>query len=123
MTLRLSASDRTLIDRAIRLAETATRIEISLYIGGASPDPRAFAERLHALMAAPDRSLLILIDAECRAVEIVTGRVARERIDDDTALRAAAAMLGHLRSERVRAAVVAGLRVVESQRGSSLVPG
>ncbi|MGN6161100.1 MAG: DUF5130 family protein [Marmoricola sp.] len=123
VAVRLAASDRTLVDHAIRVAETATRIEISVYLGAAAADTRDFAERLHALLAAPDRSLLILIDTSCRSVEIVTGRVARERIADETASKAAASMLGLLGADRVVEAVVAGLRAIESQGRSALVRG
>ena len=57
-----SAGERHEIDRAIRAAEQASRCEFSVYVGAADGPPRPFAERLHAALVAPTRSVLILVD-------------------------------------------------------------
>lgn len=90
--LRLSDRDRSEIDRAIRAAETLSRLEFSVYVGPAEGDSRAYAERLHARLVAPDRSVLMLVDPEARVLEIVTGAKARQVLTDSEVGLAAAAM-------------------------------
>lgn len=87
-----SADQRYEIDRAIRAAETVCRYEFSLYVGPADGEPADFAQRLHASLIAPDRSVLIMIDPAARVLEIVTGSVVRRVLADDAVRLAAVAM-------------------------------
>ncbi|CAN5190716.1 hypothetical protein BH18ACT9_BH18ACT9_09430 [soil metagenome] len=77
-----TASERIDIDKAIRQAETLCRLEFSVYVGASDGETRAFAERLHASLVAPARSVLVLVDPAARIVEVVTGREARRVLDD-----------------------------------------
>jgi uncharacterized membrane protein YgcG len=77
-----SASERHEIDKAIRDAETMCRYEFSVYVGAADQEARPFAERLHAALVAPERSVLVLVDPAARILEIVTGSEARRVLDD-----------------------------------------
>ena len=77
-----SSAQRQQVDKAIRDAETTCRYEFSVYVGPAEGEPRAFAERLHAALVAPDRSLLLLVDPAAHAIEIVTGAAVRSHLDD-----------------------------------------
>jgi hypothetical protein len=70
------------IDKAIRDAETLCRYEFSVFVGHSEGETRPFAERLHATLVAPERSVLVLVDPGARIVEIVTGREARRVLDD-----------------------------------------
>lgn len=87
-----SSSQEAEIDRAIRSAEMACRLEFSVYVGAVAGDPQAHARRLHASLSSPDRSVLILVDPVARALEIVTGSVARRSLSDDAVRLAAAGM-------------------------------
>lgn len=78
----LSSADRYEIDRAIRAAEQSCRYEFSVFVGRAEGEPRAFAERLHAALVAPDRSILVMLDPTARVVEVVTGADVRRTLDD-----------------------------------------
>jgi len=70
----LSEADRLALDKAIRLAEQASRFEFSVYLGPAEgDDTRAWATRLHNRLVAPARSVLIMVDPQRRATEVVTG--------------------------------------------------
>jgi uncharacterized membrane protein YgcG len=71
------------IDRAIRGAETTCRFEFSVYVGAVDGDQHAYAQRLHASLSSPDRSVLILVDPAARAIEVVTGSVVRRSLSDD----------------------------------------
>jgi uncharacterized membrane protein YgcG len=87
-----SAAQEAEIDRAIRAAETACRFEFSVYVGPTTGDARQFAQRLHAALAAPARSVLILVDPASRLLEVVTGSVVRRSLSDDSVRLAVAGM-------------------------------
>ena len=77
-----SAAQRHQIDKAIRDAETVCRCEFSVFVGRSEGESRPFAERLHATLVAPERSVLVLVDPAAKLLEIVTGTEARRVLDD-----------------------------------------
>jgi uncharacterized membrane protein YgcG len=77
-----SPAQRHEIDKAIRDAETLSRLEFSVYVGRADGESRPFAERLHATLSAPDRSVLLMVDPAAQLLEVVTGPLARQALDD-----------------------------------------
>ena len=87
-----SAAQRHEIDRAIRLAETVSRFEFSLYVGASDGEAGPFARSLHASLVAPERSVLIMVDPAARMLEIITGAVVRRSLSDDAVKLAAIAM-------------------------------
>ena len=87
-----SASQLNEIDRAIRGAETSSRFEFSVYVGASEGESLPFARRLHAALAAPDRSVLILVDPGARLIEVVTGSAVRRNLDDEAVGLAIAGM-------------------------------
>lgn len=78
----LSDAQRTALDATIRQAEQTSRAEFSVYVGRAEGEPRDFATRLHRTLVAPDRSVLVLVDPDRRAVEVVTGEWVRRTLTD-----------------------------------------
>jgi uncharacterized membrane protein YgcG len=78
----LSTRERAEIDKAIRAAEVSSRFEFSVFVGRAEGDSRVYAQRLHATLVAPVRSLLLLVDPQARAIEVVTGAVVRRHLTD-----------------------------------------
>ncbi len=78
-----SASQRHEIDKAIRDAETMCRFEFSVYVGASEGETRPFAERLHAALVAPARSVLVMVDPAARIVEVVTGAEVRRDLRDE----------------------------------------
>ncbi|HET6626738.1 MAG TPA: DUF5130 family protein [Nocardioidaceae bacterium] len=87
-----STSQRHEIDRAIRDAETVCRYEFSVFVGASGGETRPFAERLHATLTAPDRSVLVMVDPSARIVEIVTGSEVRRDLEDSEVRLAALSM-------------------------------
>jgi hypothetical protein len=77
-----AAGARHEIDKAIRDAETMCRYEFSVFVGASEGETRPFAERLHAALVAPARSVLVMVDPAARIVEVVTGAEARRVLDD-----------------------------------------
>jgi uncharacterized membrane protein YgcG len=80
------------IDRAIRAAETVSRFEFSVYVGAAEGEPHAFARRLHAALATPERSVLVMVDPDAHSLEIITGSVVRRVLPDESVRLAVATM-------------------------------
>lgn len=87
-----NATERFQLEDAIRAAEQLTRFEFSVFVGRAEGDPRAFATQLHNTLVAPARSILILVDPEARALEIVTGGEVRRVLSDTEVEHTALAM-------------------------------
>ncbi len=87
-----SSDQQTEIDRAIRSAETSCRFEFSVYVGSAEGESHAFAQRLHASLSAPDRSVLVVVDPSARLIEVITGSVVRRSLTDDAVRLAVAGM-------------------------------
>jgi hypothetical protein len=77
-----SGSQRYEIDKAIRDAETVCRYEFSVFVGVSEGETRPFAERLHASLVAPERSVMVMVDPAARIVEVVTGTDVRRDLED-----------------------------------------
>jgi uncharacterized membrane protein YgcG len=92
LTARFSASDKVALDETIRRAEQLSRVEFSVFVGHAEGDPRAYALSLHGTLVAPARSILILVDPDARAVEVVTGSHVRRTLRDSEVELAVAQM-------------------------------
>ena len=113
-----TAAQRREIDAAIRAAETISRFEFSVYVGPTEADHRDYAERMHAVMASPDRSVLVVINPEDRAFEIVTGKVVRRTLTDQQVELAALSMRSSFVDDDVVGGIVSGLAMLgQAARG------
>jgi uncharacterized membrane protein YgcG len=106
MAREFTTSERVALDRAIRAAEQVARFEFSVFVGAAEGDARAFAQGLHASLATPARSILIMVDPVARLLEVVTGSDVRRVLSDH---EVALAVL-EMRSEFASGDLVRGLR-------------
>jgi len=106
LNARFSSGDRVALDETIRRAEQLSRAEFSVFVGHAEGDPRAFASSLHASLVAPARSILVLVDPDARALEVVTGSQVRRTLRDQQVELAVAQM----QSLFAQGDLVAGLR-------------
>ena len=104
-----TASQRHQIDKAIRDAEQMSRYEFSVYVGASEGETRPFAERLHAALAAPERSVLVLVDPAARIVDVVTGSEARRDLDDAEVKLAILAMQSAFAAGDLVGGIVAGV--------------
>ena len=113
-----TSAQRQQIDKAIRAAELESRYEFSVYVGPADEDTRAFAERLHAALAAPARSVLLMVDPVARVIEVITGEQARRDLDDNDVRLALADMQTELHHEDLAGGIVRGVnRLAAHARG------
>jgi uncharacterized membrane protein YgcG len=110
----LTPAQRLQIDKAIRDAETSSRHEFSVFVGRAEGDPRAYAERLHASLVNPDRSVLILVDPAQRVIEILTGSQVRRSLTDEEVGLAVAEMESLFQHDDLVAGIVRGICLLAS---------
>lgn len=101
---------RQAISDAIRKAEVASRIEFSVFVGSAEGEPRAFATQLHNSLVAPTRTIVIMVDPDARALEIVTGGWVRERVSDAEAQVVADEMRGLIADGDLCGGIVHGIK-------------
>jgi uncharacterized membrane protein YgcG len=101
-----TAAQRVSLDQAIRAAEQVCRYEFSVFVGSAEGEPRRFAERLHAALSTPARSVLIMVDPTARQLEVVTGAEVRRVLSD----REVALAVLEMQSEFASGDLVRGLR-------------
>ena len=106
MTSGFSAAQRTSLDQAIRAADRVSRVEFSVFVGAAEGEPRIFAERLHAALSTPARSVLVMVDPAAHVIEVVTGAEVRRVLTDQ---EVALAVL-EMRTEFAAGDLLKGLR-------------
>ena len=101
--------------RAVEIAEDASGLRFSLYVGPAEEDARAFAREVHGSVDDPSETVLVLCDPERRVLEIVTGAAARRALSDRDCALAAATM----RSSFVAGDIIGGLSHGITQLGEA----
>src|ERR1700709_641051 len=106
MAREFTAAQPVSLDQAIRAARRVSRFEFSVFVGPAEGDPRAFAERLHASLSTPARSVLLMVDPAARVIEVVTGSEVRRVLSDQ---EVALAVL-EMRTDFAAGDLVRGLR-------------
>ena len=111
----LSPSENSRLERASQIAEEASGLTFSVYLGVAEEDSRAYAVRLHGALEDPERSVLVLCDPSFKVLEIVTGPTARRALSDRVCALAAATM----RSSFVAGDIVGGLSNGITQLGEA----
>jgi uncharacterized membrane protein YgcG len=112
MAGEFTASQRVSLDQAIRAAEQVSRFEFSVFVGTTEGAPRPFAERLHAALSTPQRSVLVMVDPTARTLEVVTGAEVRRVLSD----REVALAVIEMQSEFANGQLVRGL-----QRGITML--
>lgn len=106
----LRSADRQRLERAVAVAERFSGLTFSLFIGISEADARTYAERLHAGLARPEDSVLIMCDPALHALEIVTGARARRVLDDFDCRLAAASMQTSFAADDLVGGLVTGIQ-------------
>lgn len=105
------------LDEAMRLADSSTGLTFSLYIGDLDDPVRDHAEKLHAQLADPARSVLVAVSPNQRLLEIVTGSVARKRLPDRACKLAALSMTASFGGGDLAGGLVGGLAQLANHAG------
>ena len=104
---------RESIERAVRQAMQQTDLRFSVYVGALEGDPRERAEALLAGIGADaPRTVLIAVDPGARALEIVTGVLAKRLLDDYACGLGALAMTTQFAAGDLAGGIVSGLRTL-----------
>jgi hypothetical protein len=107
------------LDEALRLADRGTGLTFSVYVGDLDEPVRGHAEKLHAQLAHPDRSVLVAVSPNQRMLEVVTGAEARKRIPDRAAKLAALSMAAAFGGGDLAGGLVSGLAQLTGQAGNA----
>lgn len=104
-----SNADRYEIEQAVKHAEQASGFQFSVYVGNADSELRPYAERMHAQLPDPARSVLVVVNPGARLLEIVTGEVAKRTLSDEECKLAALAMTSAFSGGDLVGGIVAGV--------------
>jgi hypothetical protein len=106
---KVSGVDFVRVVESRQQAERISGLRFSVWVGESDDDPRGHAERLHAGLEAPDRSVYLVCNTRQRALEIVTGPKARSTLTDEECEQATRSMRDLLAKGQVSEALVQGL--------------
>lgn len=104
-----TALQRQEIAKAVADAERVSGRTFSVHVGPSEGDPRAYAERLHAALPDPARSILIHVDPAGHVLEIVTGSHVRRSLTNHQAALAAITMQSAFATGDLARGLMAGL--------------
>ncbi|BCY06128.1 DUF5130 family protein [Actinoplanes sp. L3-i22] len=107
------------LDEALRLADQATGLTFSIYLGDLEEPVRESAEKLHAQIPNPHKAVLLAVSPSQRKLEIVTGDEARKRITDRDSKLAAFGMAGSFAGGDLIGGLMIGLDQLASHAGRS----
>jgi hypothetical protein len=105
------------VDEALRIADRATGLTFSVYIGDLNDPVRDDAMAMHGKLDDPDRSVLLAISPNQRQLEIVTGGIARRRILDRDCRLAAMSMAAAFSGGDLAGGIVSGLAQLADHAG------
>lgn len=107
------------IDEALSVAERdGGGMHYSVYVGPLHDPVRGAAEALHDKLADPDRSILIAVSPEQRQVEIVTGKLAQEKVPDRSAALVVFSMEAAFGAGQLAGGIITGLRMLAETAAS-----
>lgn len=106
----LSPTQAESVREALRVAEHRSGLRFAAYLGSAVGPRRHFSERLHAALGEEAaRAVLVFVDPVGRALEIVTGPLARWRLPDGECRLAATRMAHALDAGDLAGGLVVGV--------------
>jgi hypothetical protein len=98
------------IDRAVEQAETGSGLAFCVHVGVVEGNTRAAAVSMLQRMPDPARSVVLLVDPGQRALEIVTGSVARNQLSDSECGLAALDMQGSFTAGDLPGGLISGIQ-------------
>ena len=110
-------SERLLMDNTLTDATRETKVRFTVYIGDLRPDPADGVEAIFPDIPEPERSVLIAVSPNDRAVEVRSGRDVADRANDRVCQLGVTAALSSLRQGQLIDALVSAVRVMASAIG------
>jgi hypothetical protein len=107
------------IDEALSVAERdGGGLHYSVYVGPLTDPVRGAAEAMHDKLADPDRSILVAVSPEQRQMEIVTGKLAQEKVPDRSAALVVFSMEAAFGAGQLAGGIITGLRMLAETAAS-----
>lgn len=106
-----STSQTADLEKALYRARNATNLDFTIYVGKLSAG-RDSALALHRRLPGADTAVLVAVDPEERAIEIVTGRLAAEQLDDQSCRLACLSMSSRFAIGDIAAGLRDGVQVL-----------
>jgi len=100
------------IERAVGQAHTESGLTFSVYVGAPDEDLREYGRRLLGAVETPDVAVLVLIDPASRRLEILTGSIASQHLDDRATALGAMSMTSSFSAGDLAGGIVAGLHTL-----------
>jgi len=101
------------IRHVLASARAETGLHYSVYVGPTDGGVREYALRLHASLGVDaDLGVVVAVAPEARQVEVVTGRIARRRLDDRAAALASLSMATSFAGGDLAGGIVNGVRML-----------
>ncbi|MEV6299810.1 DUF5130 family protein [Actinoplanes sp. NPDC051861] len=107
------------LDEALRIADQATGLNFSIYLGELSEPVRASAEELHRQARDQKHAVLVAVSPNQRVLEIVTGSEARKRISDRDAKLAGLSMAASFAGGDLAGGLLIGIDQLATHAGRS----
>ena len=107
------------LDEALRVADQATGLNFSIYLGELGEPVRAAAEELHRQTVNHPHSVLVAVSPNQRKLEIVTGSEARKRISDRDAKLAGLSMAASFAGGDLAGGLLIGIDQLATHAGRS----
>lgn len=105
-----TVDQRRAIDKALRQAEEGSGLDFHVRIGGDEDgEPRRVALDVLQRMPDPARSVVLVVEPGQRAIEIVTGSVARRSLSDESCGLALLGMQGSFQAGDLPGGLVSGI--------------
>jgi uncharacterized protein DUF5130 len=105
------------LDEALRLADTSTGLQFSIYVGELDEPIRGTAEKMLAELPEPASGVLLAVSPNQRVLEIVTGGEARKRVPDRACKLAALSMSAAFGGGDLAGGLVSGLAQLADHAG------
>ena len=105
------------LDEALRLADQSTGLTFSVYVGDLDEPVRGHAEKLHGQLPDSANAVLVAVSPNQRALEIVTGSLARRRLPDRAAKLAALSMTAAFTGGDLAGGIVSGIAQLADHAG------
>ena len=107
-----SAGQVDAIERAIAQAHEESTLTYSVYVGAPDEDLRAYGRRLIASLPDSASHVLVAIDPASRRLEIITGSIAAQYLDDRATALGAMSMTSSFSAGDLAGGIVAGLHTL-----------
>ncbi|WP_280268761.1 DUF5130 domain-containing protein [Nocardia wallacei] len=112
-----SDTERLIMDNTLTEATRATKVRFNVFIGDLRPEPASGADAIFPSTPEAERSVLIAVSPNDRAVEVRSGREVADRVNDRICQLGVTAALSSMRQGDLIDGLVSAVRVMAAAIG------